>query len=530
MSNKLSRTTLIISLAILLTAIAAPVVAQNRRPETNDFSQKRRPETNAFSLQSSNESAITVFRAARDLITDGEWARAQTKWSEYVTKYPNEKNLDAALYWLAYSQYKLKHYDQCRETVGKLFTKYQNSTWLDDARLLMAQIPGAISTPSALSAQDELIAAARAAAPVSISRLADETVVYAPGAPLTTIGTTMPVPAQLAGTAAYVLGVDGLSSSENDDDPCEFKIVVLQALFESDLQRGIVAATDWLKPGSAQTARCKSAALTLLGRHGGKAVTPVILNLAKTETDVKLRARAISTLGATNDDSVIDALREFALNSTDNTIVEASLYALSRHTNDRVVSVLTDIATSGKTTAHRKAAIATIAIRPGDPAVDALLRLYDANQNVEIREAVISAFANRKSERAYNKLLEIARYADNVELRNAAINSVARGRGDRIIEFLLSIYETEKNEAVKDHILSALGGNTFLSPGLYEAAAQNGQFVASSRVNDQRVIKKLIEIARNTQEPMARRKRAIGWLSRSNDPQVQKFLEELLKQ
>jgi hypothetical protein len=29
---------------------------------------------------------------------------------------------------------------------------------------------------------------------------------------------------------------------------------------------------------------------------------------------------------------------------------------------------------------------------------------------------------------------------------------------------------------------------------------------------------------------MARRKRAIGWLSRSNDPQVQKFLEELLKQ
>jgi hypothetical protein len=50
-----------------------------------------------------------------------------------------------------------------------------------------------------------------------------------------------------------------------------------------------------------------------------------------------------------------------------------------------------------------------------------------------------------------------------------------------------------------------------------------------SRLNDQRVIQKLIEIAKNQQTPMERRKRAIGWLSRSNDPQVLKFLEELLR-
>lgn len=48
-------------------------------------------------------------------------------------------------------------------------------------------------------------------------------------------------------------------------------------------------------------------------------------------------------------------------------------------------------------------------------------------------------------------------------------------------------------------------------------------------MNDQRVIRKLIEIARSPQAPMERRKRAIGWLSRSKDPEVLKFLEELLK-
>ena len=40
----------------------------------------------------------------------------------------------------------------------------------------------------------------------------------------------------------------------------------------------------------------------------------------------------------------------------------------------------------------------------------------------------------------------------------------------------------------------------------------------------------LIEIARNPQTPIERRRHAIVWLSRSKDPKVQKFLEDLLKQ
>ena len=48
-------------------------------------------------------------------------------------------------------------------------------------------------------------------------------------------------------------------------------------------------------------------------------------------------------------------------------------------------------------------------------------------------------------------------------------------------------------------------------------------------MNDTRVTRKLIEIAKNPQSPIERRKRAIGWLSRSKDPEVTKFLEDLLK-
>ena len=511
---------------LLVVLLAASVAAGQQRPSSSSASSNR----------SAQSDANTVFRSARDLITDGEWAKAQEKFSEYVEAYPNEKNIEPALYWLAYTQQKQGRYDECRATIERLLKKYPNTTWKEDARLLMAQLPGA----AAIAYQD-LANTVRAQAAVAAEL--DAATVYVPGAAINTMPAIAAVAGQGAGegigvgvgTAPMAWAVEPSTADDNNDDPCEFKIVVLQALFQTDVQRGIMAATDWLKPGSTQTVRCKGAALTLLGRNGGKAVTPVILGVARNEPDLKLRARAISTLGATNDDSVLDPLRDFALNSQENDIVEASLYALSKHTSEKAIAVLSDIAISGKTVGQRKVAILNISIRPGDPAVDALFRIYDADQSPEIRRAVIAGFGNRKSERAGNKLFEIARSSDNIDLRKAAIGAISRRSSDKAVEFLLSLYDTEKNEQVKDQILSSLGYGSGIYVGTPIAIGSGQRAIAyptnvGSRMDDQRVITKLIEIARNQKEPMERRKRAIGWLSRSKDPKVLEFLQELLKQ
>lgn len=508
---------LLVSCAFALVAICAGVVLAQQQPGSASVSTSR-------SAQQTGNDATAVFRSARDLITDGEWARAQEKFNEYVNAYPNEKNLDAALYWLAYTQHKLAKYDLCRSTIYRLLEKYPNTSWKDDARVLLAQVPGVYTL-----AYQDLVSTMRDNALVTPPPGGDS-IVYAP-APLAPFGVTT-LPGRGVGTSTSWRLLDDFGRPGADDDPCEFKIVVLQALFQTDLQRGIMAATEWLKPGSTQTVRCKSAALTLLGRNGGKAVTPVILGVARSEPDLKLRARAISTLGATNDDTVVDALREFALNSQENEIVEASLYALSRHTGDRAITVLSEIAMSGKTTAQKRLAISSIATRAGEPAVDALFRIYDADQSLDIRKAVISGFANRKSERAGNRLFEIARSSDNIELRKVAISAISRRGGDKAVEFLLSLYDTEKSEEVKDQIINSLGsGSIFYSSStpLAIAAGQTTMISTTNRMNDQRVIRKLIEIAKSPQAPMERRKRAIGWLSRSKDPEVLKFLEELLK-
>lgn len=309
------------------------------------------------------------------------------------------------------------------------------------------------------------------------------------------------------GAGFGALKAKGGDDQAADNDPCEFKIEVLQALFRSDVARGTAVATDWLKPGSTQTVRCKGAALTLLSRNAGKSATPVILDVARNGGDIKLRAKAISVLGASNDESVVDALRDFALNSGDTDISEAALYALSQHTSERAMSVLGEIATSNRPLPLRRAAIQSISGRPGEPAVDILLRIYDTDQNLEIRKSAIGGFSRRKSERAGAKLLEIARGSDNIDLRKAAINGIVRRSGDQSLDILLGLYDSEKNEDLKDQIIYALSGSS-----------------------DPRVTRKLIEIAKNPQTPMERRKRAIGSLSRSKDPAVLQFLEDLLKQ
>src|SRR5438132_4393285 len=467
-------------------AIALALIASGVAHQATAQQYSAGPKLNKFAQQGSNAAANTMFSGGRDLIDDAQWAKAEEKFAQYISAYPTEKNLDAAMYWVAYSQYKLRKFNQSKETIDRLLKAYEKTTWKEDAELLLAQLPGAISVkvdPVTVTV-DPVVATPIAVAvagqdPVDVQVRTQEIQERIAEAKARSQERTREAQERmkermdearekLKDKAAFKYNDfdfdfdfnfdfdSGKGKGSADDDPCEFKIVVLQALFESDPQRGMAVATDWLKPNSGQTVTCKRAALRLLARHGGKAVTPTILGLAQNETDLRLRITAISLLGSTNDDSVIDPLRDFALNSTQNEIAEAALFALSQNTGARAASVLTDIALSNKPVALRKTAISHIANRQGEPAVDALFRIYDSTQDLEIRKSVIRGLGQRKSERAYARLLEIARSSDNIELRKAAISSVGRRGGQQTIDALMALYGSEKNTEIQDQIMNSL--------------------------------------------------------------------------
>ncbi|HEX3230977.1 MAG TPA: HEAT repeat domain-containing protein [Pyrinomonadaceae bacterium] len=543
--TKLNR---ILALAI---ATAFIIIASGLGQQALAQKYSHRPKATKFAQQGSNNAAATtVFNGGRDLIDDAQWAKAEEAFGQYVAKYPQEKNLDAALYWMAYAQAKLRKYNQSKDTIQKLLKTYEKSIWKEDAELLMAQLPGA-PVPAKVDALTQIPDPAGSpsvlVAPVAvIPPTTPGFPAMAPIAPQQDPIRTQEMQERIAESQAraiernreaqermqeriadaqekmkdkfkwdYEVGIGkgmgmgvGVGKGSDDDPNSEIKIVALQALCESDPQRCVAISTDWLKPNSGQTVVCRRAALVFVARHGGKAGTPIILGAAQNDPELKVRTRAISLLGSSNDDSVLSALRDFALNSPQPEVSEAALYALSQHTSPQALNILADFALSTKPIALRKTAISSISSRPGEPAVDALFKIYDSSQDLEIRKAVISGFGNRKSERAGAKLVEIAGSpSENIELRKQAIRSIARRGGESAVDTLMRLYDAEKNEEVKDIIMNSFGS-----------------------LNDKKVTNKLIEIARNPQTPLERRRRVIMLLSnRGKDPDVIKYLEELLR-
>src|SRR5256714_7159701 len=377
-----------------------------------------RPKATTFAQQSGNNAtANTMFNGARDLIDDAQWIKAEQKFAQYISAYPQEKNLDQAMYWMAYSQYKLRKFNQTKDTIDKLLKTYQKTQWKDDAELLLAQLPGQVTVKvdpvtvtvdpvmaTAIAAKVDAAVEANMQNPEIQAKLADAQAKMAEAQAKSyerTREAQERINERMAEAQAkykdkfdydfnfnFDFDFDSAKGKwATDDDPSEFKIVVLQALFESDPQRGIAVSTEWVRPNSGQTVSCKRAALALLARHGGKAVTPIILEVARGNDDIKVRTRAISVLGSNSDDSVIDTLRDFALNSTQTEISDAAIYALGQNQSVRATAALADIALSSKPASSRRNAISNIAGRQGEPAVDALFKIYYRAQDLGIRPA-----------------------------------------------------------------------------------------------------------------------------------------------
>src|SRR5947209_4319482 len=135
--NRIPRS-LALAVAIALGLVASGVVHQAAAQQYSAG-----PKLNKFAQQGSNAAANTMFAGGRDLIDESQWAKAEEKFAQYIAAYPKEKNLDAAMYWMAYSQYKLRKFNQSKETIDRLLKVYDKSIWKEDAEMLLAQLPNA---------------------------------------------------------------------------------------------------------------------------------------------------------------------------------------------------------------------------------------------------------------------------------------------------------------------------------------------------------------------------------------------------
>ena len=351
-------------------------------------------------------------------------------------------------------------------------------------------------------------------------------------------------------------------------DNCEIKMLALQSLFQADQERAISIATEAIRANPQQCPGFPAAAVSMLGSHAGARAIPLLVDIARSNPDQKLRLTAIKRLGEQRSDQVTDELIKIYDADRTKEVRAQILRAFVESRTPRGTAKVLEIARAGDDLAVRQYAIRYIAELEDAASLDELIRIYDADKTKEIRSQVLRALAEREDPRARTKLFEIARQGDSPELRLEAIRRL--GDHQRIsLDDLMQLYTSETNVQLKQGLLRAFAENNDprAQTKLFEIARGNDPVelrgyairrlgekddeatvtqLVSLYDSEQNVqlktyllrafgdskqkvaVRKLMTIARNDQS-VELRKAAVRYLGESKDPEALKFLEDLLK-
>jgi len=349
---------------------------------------------------------------------------------------------------------------------------------------------------------------------------------------------------------------------------CEIKILALQSLFQADEERAIGIISETLKANPTQCQGLQAAAVTILGSRRSARAVPILLDIARSNPDLKLRLTAIRRLGDLHDEQVTEELIKLYDADRTKEVRTQILRALVESRTTRGSVKVMEIARASDDLNARLYAIRFIGELKDPASLDELIRIYDADKTKEVRSQTLRALSEREEPRARAKVLDIARTGETPELRIEAIRRL--GNSNRVgIDDLLQLYSTETNLQIKQSLLRAFAesNDPRATPKLLEIARGNDsielrgyairvlghkndaaitdQIVAmyDAEQNEQlkgllmrsfgesqhkSAVRKLMTIARNDPS-VERRKLAVRYLGQSRDPEAMKFLEDLLK-
>ena len=386
-----------------------------------------------------NTASMQIFREGRDQIEAQNWQKAAEIFNQFITGYPKDKDLDAALYWYGYALQKQKRNDDAKAPLLRLINRFPNSSWRHDAEALLV-----------------------------------------------------------------VLGEQDAVNKGLARDNCEIKMLALQSLFQADEERATAIVMDAIKTNPTQCEGFQAVAVSMLARHGGTRALPVLLDVARSNPDLKLRLTAIRALGEERNEQMTAELIKIYEADQAREIRYQVLRALADRDDAAARAKVLNVAQHGETPELRIMAIRMLSDNGRMP-LDELLQLYNTETNVQIKQGLLRTFADSKDPRAQAKLLDIARSAEAMELRGFAIRQLSDKDDEQTVGQLVAMYDAEQNQQVKMALIRAFGDSK--------------QKVA---------VRKLMTIARNDQS-VELRKVAVRYLGESKDPEALKFLEDLLK-
>jgi len=357
------------------------------------------------------DPADSLYRMAQQAMNRGDYRRAAGLFKDLPVKQPNSVYASDALYWEAFSLYRIGGTTELQEALTVLDqrkSKYPAGRMRGDADPALAT---------------------RIAGVLSARGLGDKDLV------------------KRALT-------EGNGACDNEDQ--SVRAEALNALRQTDPDEALAQAKKILGRKDDCSVQLRRSALWMIANKKDASATATLVSVAKNDPSMDLRAEATGFLGSMGGDEALAALEDL-LKSDDERIQRAAVRALTTFPSPRARTAMRSLIENNS--ANEQLRITAIDAFGSDRSTldDAswLRSIYSKVDNARIKARIVSAVSRIGGDQNEQWLLSLAKNEDeSIEVRQNALRSVARTAD---IPSLIKFYDGVSARPLREEIIQALG-------------------------------------------------------------------------
>ena len=418
--------------------------------------------------------------SARAALSRGDYREAARLFRRIVDEEPGSDYAPDALYWQAFSLYRVGGTDELRAAVRALEEqeeRFPDAATRGDAEELLLRIRGQLARRGDAESAERIVAA--------VGR----------------------------GSSGGVGGGRGVGGDEETNPDCpdqddEIRTAALHALMQMDPDRALPVLERVLQRRDECSIELRERAVFMVADSETERAREMLLQVARTDPSLAVREKAVFWLAEVEDPRAIDALEQILDEFDDPALREKALFALGQHESERAGAILRRYALdASQPNDLREKAIFWLAEHESAENVAFLKELFGRLEDPALRERILFSVADAEGEAAVPWLVQVSRDESlPVELRGRALFWAADEGGAVAHPALFEMWDQVDDPEIKRQLLFAY-----------------------SEMDTPAAVDKLIEIARSD-EDVEVRKRALMWLGETDDPRVVELLEEMVTQ
>ncbi|HSE68127.1 MAG TPA: HEAT repeat domain-containing protein [Gemmatimonadales bacterium] len=290
------------------------------------------------------------------------------------------------------------------------------------------------------------------------------------------------------------------------DDEDDVRIAALNGLLQMDADRAIPILKKVLARRDPCSEALRRKAVFLVSQKHSAETESILLAAARTDPDDEVREQAVFWLSQTGSETAVSALDSILRSSKDPELQKKAIFSLSQMDSPRASAIIRSYAERTDASSEvQEQAIFWIGQHDSPENAAFLRSLYKRLSNEELKEKVIFSLSQMGGQDNGKWLMDLATdETEPIEMRKKAL--FWAGQTGTSITDLINLYGRAKNSEIKEQLI----------------------FVYSQR-GDKASMDKLLDIAKNEPDKELKKK-AIFWLSQSDDPRAAGFLQSIIDQ